>query len=277
MTNNTSRLAIVSGASGGIGSTVALALIAQGWSVLCLARQSPPPFYAITHLAHGQMCAYYARPLESADFIYDFSAYLYDLLDNKFDPADNEWVNLSPDLLVIAHGAAPAILPFAAQESLDTMQHVFEVDVMGAAKLCNIVGRYMLERGNGHIAIVSSLHAYQTYPERAPYAVAKAALLGLSRSLALEWGGKGIRTNVLLPWQVCGPRTQRLVEARAAEGEDLLETYKQRSPSRRLIDPQEIADAILWLDRTPSANGMELVLDGGVSQSMWYNPYMEQA
>ena len=158
---------------------------------------------------------------------------------------------------------------------LDAINNVFDVDVMGAAKLCNIVGQYMLDAGHGSIAIVSSLHAYQTYPARLPYAIAKSAMLGMSRALAVEWGGRGVRTNVILPWQVLGPRTQRLADVQRHYGEDLIESYKRKSPMRRLIHPEEIADAIMFLHSTPSANGIELVLDGGVSQSMWYQPFVD--
>jgi NAD(P)-dependent dehydrogenase (short-subunit alcohol dehydrogenase family) len=241
----------------------------NGWSILALVNTASPPLPSLPErLQQGQTFSFFARPIESSDFAYDFRAHLYDLLDAS---------DLSPDLLVVAHGAKPVITPTITDDAADALEQVFQVDVLGAFHLCQAVGRRMLENQHGTIVLISSLHAYQTYPERIPYVVAKTAMCGLARGLAVDWGRYGIRTNAILPWQVTGARTQTLANAAKAFGEDLLEAYRQKSPMRRLIEPEDIAEAVLWLERTPSANGMEVVLDGGVAQSMWYKPFLEES
>ena len=131
----------------------------------------------------------------------------------------------------------------------------------------------MVTRHQGAIVLLSSLHAWQTYPARTAYAASKAAIGGLMRSLALEWGPLGVRVNALLPWQVDGPRSQALIAAAAAHGEDLREAYLRRTPLRRLVTPAEVAGAVVFLLQNSAMHGGELVLDGGVSASMWYQPF----
>ena len=133
----------------------------------------------------------------------------------------------------------------------------------------------MLKQRKGAIVLIGSAHAYQGYPERLPYSIAKTAMLGLSRSLALEWGTRGVRTNIICPWRVAGPRTQRIIDAHQSYGEDIKEAYKQRSPMRQLISADDIAQTVLWIEGVTCGNGMEILLDGGVAQSMWYKPYLE--
>ena len=156
------------------------------------------------------------------------------------------------------------------------MRTVYEIDVLGTFALCQLAGHFMLRQRQGTIALVSSLHGRMTYPQRVPYATAKAALGGLARALAVEWGCQGIRVNTLLPWQVESLRTQRFIDTAAQHGEDLREAYTRRSPMRQLAAAEDIAATILWLARTPSVTGQEIVLDCGVSASMWYKNYANE-
>jgi NAD(P)-dependent dehydrogenase (short-subunit alcohol dehydrogenase family) len=179
----------------------------------------------------------------------------------------------TPELLVVAHGAAPAIAPAIALEG-HHFADVLLTDVWGAFMACQSVGNYMVQQKRGTIVLLSSLHAKQTYPQRVAYSMAKSALSGLVRSLAIEWGPSGVRTNAILPWQCTGPRTEAFLAAAHAQGEDLEEAYLRKSPLRRLITPEDIAETVLWLARTESINGAEIIMDGGVSQSMWYQPFL---
>jgi len=97
----------------------------------------------------------------------------------------------------------------------------------------------------------------------------------MARSLALEWGPLGIRVNALAPWQTAGERTDRFVRAAKAQGVDLLAAYVATSPLRRLILPEEVADAVLFLASNGGMTGQTLVLDAGVSASMWMRPFTD--
>ena len=176
------------------------------------------------------------------------------------------------DALVCCHGHWPVTTPTLALDPR-TFLEVLQTDVGGTLHVCQHFGAMMLTQHQGAIVLLSSLHAWQTYPARTAYAASKAAIGGLMRSLALEWGPLGVRVNALLPWQVDGPRSQALIEAAQAQGEDLREAYLRRTPLRRLVAPAEVASAVVFLLHNTVMNGCELPLDGGVSCSMWYHPF----
>ena len=245
-------VALVSGISGGIGSAIGRGLLQEGYTVVGLSRHAPP--------AASQACTTHMRcdVRDTAQVTYvarTFRAMYHQC-----------------DVLVVAHGYPPVTVPTVDLPSI-AFTDVLLTDVYGAFLLAQAFGRLMLSQRHGDIVFVSSLHARQTYPARAPYAAAKAGVVGLMRSMALEWGSAGVKVNAILPWQVETPRTQALIAEAHARGEDLQEAYLQRSPQRRLVQPEDVAQAVLALVANPACNGAELVLDGGVSQSMWYQDY----
>lgn len=175
-------------------------------------------------------------------------------------------------VVVLCHGAAPSPGQAEDARTLVQVQDVFEVDVLGTYRLCQAAWPYLVRSGGGSIIIVSSLHAKATYPERTPYAIAKHGLSGLVQALALDWGKDNIRVNAILPWQCTGTRTARVA---AQEGDDTIERYTQRSPLRRLVEPADIARTVLWLTQCTSITGTEIVVDCGVSASMWHRGWQK--
>lgn len=262
------KLALVTGATGGIGTAVAARLWQEGYSLIALGRTEQKmallcdTLYTLQHPT-GQ----------------NFSGITFDITDS------GEWWRVEASierhitqeqchltLLAVCHGAAP--VPGPAMRAFEAMRTVFETDVLGTFKACQVAGEYMLEQHQGSIVLVSSLHVRQTYPQRTAYTTSKAAMCGMAKALAVEWGPSNVRVNTLLPWQVTGERSQRMIDAAKAHGEDLEEAYKQRSPMRRLVTPEDIADTVLWLARTESVNGAEIIMDGGVSSSMYFKPFL---
>lgn len=264
-----SELAIVSGATGGIGRAVVERLWKAGYSVLALGR-SPEKLQALhdwlTGTPHSRCQVSYTVAMTFPDADYARLAAYCEC---------HQRLGGEIALLAVCHGAVPQPGPFATCEQ--ALRDVLMVDVLATVRLCQAIGESMRVQGSGSICLVSSLHSRISYPERAAYVVGKSALSGLVRSLALDWGRYGIRTNAVLPWQVRGPRTDGFIAAyRDATGQDLEERYKQRSPMRRLVEAEDVADAVLFLARNTACNGVELVLDGGVSQNMWYEGYKEE-
>lgn len=266
----TKPLALVTGASGGIGSAVTLRLAQEGYHVLAIARTEARLSDLVMTAAHVGVLQHGAiQPL-------------------PFDVSNpSAWVDVGQrltqstalgallTLVVVCHGEQPVNPPrMAADDSADrTINDLMDTDVLGALCACQCAYPFFAAEQRGCIVLVSSLHAKMTYPQRVPYCVAKAALGGMVRALAVEWGRDGVRVNALLPWQVEGPRTQRFIDAAAQQGQDLREAYVRRSPLRHLVSPNDIAETVLWLARTPSVTGQEIVLDCGVSASMWYEPF----
>ena len=255
------NLALVTGATGGLGSVITARLIQEGYTVLALARDAAQ----LARLAEET-----ATPGRVQPVVFDVCSPQSAWYLRMFEMVQEHG---EPDLLVVAHGAAPAVMPTVALEG-HRFADVMLTDVWGTFMACQTLGAYMVRRQHGSIVLLSSVHAHLSYPQRTAYSTAKSAICGLARSLAIEWGVYGITTNVILPWQVTGPRTQAFMDEAKAQGYDLEEAYQQRSPMRRLITPGEVADAVVFLVRNRAMNGCELVLDGGVSQSMWYKPFL---
>lgn len=172
-------------------------------------------------------------------------------------------------LLVNAHGAPPAIMD-ATQMPRGKFRSVQITDVEGTFNTCTQTAEWMIyEKQGGCIVNLSSIHSVATYPGRAAYAAAKSAVVGMSRALALEWAVHGIRVNCISPGQVRGPRTTN------ANGHTM-EQVLQRVPTGKLVEASDIAETVMYLWRTPSITGENIVIDGGHTASAWYMPYRQE-
>lgn len=261
------KLALITGATGGLGSTLAHRLWRDGWSLVALGH-TERKMAALCDVLYDMQ---HPPGQNFSGLTLDFSRPCADWWRVRSSLEQYVRQGYALDLVAVCHGVAPQ--PGPALHAWQALQDVHTIDVLGAFKACEVAGRYMLRQRHGSMVLVSSLHANQTYPQRLPYCVAKSAICGMARALAVEWGPRGVRVNTVLPWQCAGERSQAMIDAARDNGENLEEAYKQKSPMRRLIQPEEVADAILFLAQNAACNGVELVLDGGVSQSMWYKGF----
>ncbi len=124
------------------------------------------------------------------------------------------------------------------------------------------------ERGGGSIINISSHAGLYGYPFRTPYAASKWAIIGLTKSLAMELGDFGIRVNAICPGSVDGPRMETIIEHDAQVGgvapEVVREKYLRQTSLRTFINSQDVADMILYLcsDSGRSVSGQALAVDG---------------
>jgi NAD(P)-dependent dehydrogenase (short-subunit alcohol dehydrogenase family) len=154
----------------------------------------------------------------------------------------------------------------ATEMTEDEWDRVFGVDLKSAWLCAKYALRPMKIAGRGSIVNIASIHASLTIPGMFPYAAAKAGLLGLTRSLALEYGPAGIRVNAVLP----GYTRTRLVE-------DWLQTQPDPAamerrvveiqPLRRMATPAEIANLVAFVasDEASAITGASLAADCGLS------------
>jgi NAD(P)-dependent dehydrogenase (short-subunit alcohol dehydrogenase family) len=119
----------------------------------------------------------------------------------------------------------------------------------------------MLEAGRGAIVNVASINALVGMPGRAAYCASKAGLLGLTRVLAVEWAGRGVRVNAVCPGYVRTPMVERAIAQGFYSGEAL----RDHTPAGRLAEPSEIAAAVAYLASNDASylTGQALVVDGG--------------
>lgn len=149
--------------------------------------------------------------------------------------------------------------------SIAEWQQMLDVNLTGYLRCAQAFGRGMLERGHGALVHVASIAGTQPQPASGAYSASKAAILMLSRQLAQEWGPRGVRSNVVSPGLVRTP----LSEAFYADEPTRLRR-EEMVPLRRIGQVRDIADAAVYLasDRAGYVTGQEILVDGGLSQTL---------
>jgi NAD(P)-dependent dehydrogenase (short-subunit alcohol dehydrogenase family) len=151
-----------------------------------------------------------------------------------------------------------------AAEDMDaaTFDKVVAVNLRGVFLTCQAFGRRMLEQGHGRIVNISSMsgnHIVNVPQRQCAYNASKAGVTALTKSLAVEWGPRGVRVNALSPGYVDTPLN--------AQKRHQHEEWKDRTVLRRFADTTEIAAAVGYLlsDEAAFCCGTELLIDGGYS------------
>jgi 3-oxoacyl-[acyl-carrier protein] reductase len=142
----------------------------------------------------------------------------------------------------------------------EDIESVLDTNLKGALFCCRAVARPMTKARGGCIVNVSSIVGLTGNAGQSNYAAAKAGLFGLTRSLAMEFGGRGVRVNAVAPGYIQTDMTASLSEDVKAES-------LKRIPLGRLGDPRDIARAVLFLcsEEAGYITGATLVVDGGMS------------
>lgn len=159
---------------------------------------------------------------------------------------------------VVGHGG-PAGL---AADMPDTVwKDVLQINLDHQFAVARAALRRMIAQRHGSIVFISSVNALGSSPQRAVYGVAKAGLVSLAKSLAIEAAPHGVRVNTVAPGATRTPRRQHLAEGKLAA------VYREAIPLGRLAEPGEIARAAVFLasDMASYVTGETLVVDGGAS------------
>jgi meso-butanediol dehydrogenase / (S,S)-butanediol dehydrogenase / diacetyl reductase len=149
----------------------------------------------------------------------------------------------------------------APDTSLEVWEDVFAVNTRGTFLCCKHAIPGMAARGGGAIVNVASVAALVGLRNRAAYCASKGAVVALTRALAVDHVGDGIRVNAVCPGTVDSPWVRRLVD----ESGESLDALRARQPMKRLGTPAEIADAVLYLAAAEFVTGSVLVIDGGLT------------
>ncbi len=150
-----------------------------------------------------------------------------------------------------------------------TWRHAFEVNVIGTLELSRLAGRAMRQGGGGSIVQIGTLGTQHTPPGRARYTSTKQAMVSASLTLAKELGPYNVRVNVVTPGYTTGPQLDALVRTMAERtGESATDTSRrlaQGAPLRRHVDPEDVAQAVLFLagPGARSITGVELPVTAG--------------
>lgn len=239
-------IAVVTGAAQGLGLAAALRLGADGYEICAVDRN--PPAAALQRLAAAGVRAF-ACEGDVADPA--FADRLAGQVAARGGAAD-----------VLVNNAGISMIRGAEDTSLDDWRRVIDVNLTGPFLLCRALGRQMLERGRGAIVNVASIAGIAGVSHRAAYNASKHGLVGLTRTLAGEWGGRGVRVNAVCPgWIKTG-----MDEADQGSGAYSDRDITDRVPMGRFARPEDVAEAIAFLaDPRAGAfvNGVALPVDGG--------------
>jgi len=131
---------------------------------------------------------------------------------------------------------------------------------MGVFRACQVFGRHMLQRGYGRIINITSLNAFVALHEVAAYAASKAAVQSLTRSLAIEWAGRGVCVNAIAPGVFPTSLNSELLQG-SGRGQELL----MRTPMKRFGNAEEVVGAAILLasDAASFMTGSVVIVDGG--------------
>ncbi len=242
----TGRVAIVTGAAQGIGKRTAELLAERGYSLALSDLRSPAETLRAV-AAHGAQSMEFLGDISDEAIVAKFAA----AVRARWGRAD-----------VLVNNAGISMIAPAESLSAADYRRVLDVNLVAPFLLAKAFGTMMLSQGSGSIINVSSVAGLLGVADRAAYNASKHGLIGLTRTLAAEWGGRGVRVNAVCPGWV---KTEMDV-ADQAGGSYTDADITGRIPMGRFASPDDIAKAIAFLaDPGESAfvNGHALAVDGG--------------
>jgi NAD(P)-dependent dehydrogenase (short-subunit alcohol dehydrogenase family) len=240
------QVAVVTGAARGIGRRVALALAERGYAVA--ANDLSPPEEALI----------------------EFEQLGAEALGISGDVSDEEAVReMVGDVMeifgridVLVNNAGISGIVPAEQTALADWNRILAVNLTGPFLMSREFGKEMLRQGSGSIVNISSVAGLLGVSDRAAYNASKHGLIGLTRTLAAEWGGRGVRVNAVCPGWVKTEMDQEDQDLGGYTDADIV----ARTPMARFARPGDIAQAVAFLadsELSGYINGHTLSVDGG--------------
>ena len=246
---NDQKVAIVTGGSSGIGRATAIALAKQGVKISIAARRVKEGEETVRLVKEAGSDGIFVRTNvaneDDVKSLVENTVKKYGRLDYAFNNA----------------GVEQTMAPIVEQ-TVEEFNQIMNINVKGVWLSMKYEIPVMLKSGGGAIVNNSSVAGIIGFPQMAIYIASKHAVLGLTKSAALEYAKSGIRINAIAPGGVETEMANRVNE----NTPQFLETLTSMHPIGRIADPEEIANAVVWLlsEKASFVLGHTLLVDGGV-------------
>lgn len=246
------KVAFITGAGRGIGRAIAYKMVAEGAAVVIAELDSESGTKVANELVAAGHRAFFV-PTDVTN-------------ESSVKQAIEQSVAHFGKLNILVNNAGITFRYTATTMSDAQWNAAMDVDVKGVWLCCKYAIPHMQAMGTGAIVNISSVHGRVTAPKHFPYGAAKAAVLGLTRNLALDYGSQNIRVNAICPGWVRSEAVQEWIDSQPDPHayEDRILSFQ---PLGRIGSPEEIANLVSFIasDEASYMTGAELVIDGGLT------------
>jgi NAD(P)-dependent dehydrogenase (short-subunit alcohol dehydrogenase family) len=246
------KVVVVTGSTQGIGRAIARLFLAEGASVVLNSRADDEHARAARDELAGPNMMYVRADVSDREQVEAMVAQAIERFGRVDVVVNNAGVNMFTDPL---------------EMTAEQWQRCFAVDLEGAWNVTRAALPSMLAQGAGNVVNIASVHGHKIIPGCFPYPVAKHALIGLTRSLGIEYAARGIRVNSISPGLIM---TESAAAWLASCPDPEAERKRQENllPVKRIGEPEEVAYTALFLasDEARFINATDIVIDGGRSQ-----------
>jgi Tropinone reductase 1 len=241
------KKALVTGATKGIGRAVAEELLAMGAEVCIVARTAADVEKAVDEMRFAGTVWGIAADVSKAEGV----AHVHREIALRW-----------PALDVLVNNTGTNIRKKFDDYSADDLETVLQTNLLSALRLTQLCHSLLRKAGHASVVNVASIAARLDVKSGAPYGITKAGLVQMTRHLAVEWAGEGIRVNSVSPWYTRTPLARPVLD-----NPERLDLILRRTPLARIAEPEEVASAVVFLC-LPAASyitGQDLLVDGGMS------------